>query len=104
MQILRPSTRQTDLSHSLDKRNIVKTVRWRLRASVIQTDLGIPRTAGVINNPELVSSEEDPILSTAWGVSSGVLRNDRSGGTHKDVKIGDCCVFRISALSARLYE
>ena len=63
-----------------------------------RTDLGVPRTAGIVNLPELISNEKDPILLTTLQIPPGVPRNDRSGGTHRDVKVEDCRGLFISSL------
>ena len=49
--------------------------------SLFQTDLGIPRTTRVINLPELIPNEKDPVLTVVERVLSRTLRKGRSEDT-----------------------
>ena len=71
-----PGKYQSDLSHSL----WTNSVRTRpgtvccVKTSCFWTNLGFPPTTQIVNLPELVPDEEDPILSIAMQVTSGILR------------------------------
>jgi len=53
-----------------------KFIEIRSFCLISRADLGIPRGNCNINRPDPERSEKDPVLSTAWGVPSGILRNN----------------------------
>jgi len=55
----------------------------KAKGSSFRTDLGIPRAVGVVNQPELVRGEKDPILQIAYGgwVRDSQKRQIRGGDT-----------------------